>query len=200
MPPKARIAFLLEAAGASEIIDKEPLTGGTGRYFNHCLLKLGLGRGDVIIDNTIRCKPEGNNYPFGSLRKDAEAHCRVYDSVHGQSLLPGNISTWDPTVAILSVHPAAVLRSQNMNPLLVHKCGDEFQGVLAKALRFANAGERPVVLMGDKPKELVAPEYGNGVTKLIGHWFRLKPGEFGRRLQSVTLRPDMGRWWETVNK
>lgn len=198
IPERPRIGLLLEAAGATEIEEKMPLSGGTGRWLWWLIESLGFSRADVAVFNTLRCHPPGNSYPVARGRKEAELSCRQYDGVHGTGLVLGGVADFEPDVMILSFHPAAVLRSNNLAPLLGNRIGSEHTGVLAKAFRFAAAGRRPVVVMGDKAKELVAPEFGEGITKWVGHVQELGAGEWRRRLGAVGRRDNMALWWREV--
>ena len=36
-------------------------------------------RGDVFVDNVLRCRPPGNKFPAGKVGEKAIAHCRRYD-------------------------------------------------------------------------------------------------------------------------
>lgn len=197
-PSFARVAVMAEAAGETEIMEKQPLVGATGRWFFYLIESMGWQRADIAVFNTLRCRPDKNNYPIAKLRFDAERRCRQYDNVHGTSMREGGLASWDADCLVFSFHPAMVLRSQNMAPLLGNKLGDEFQGVMAKAFRLAEAGRRPLVLLGDKAKELIAPEFGEGITKWVGHIEDLKPGELRKRLKAVPLRNDIPKWWEAV--
>lgn len=187
---RARVAWLAEAVGDTEIADKQPLVGGTGRFFMHIVERRGYTRADCLIANTLSCKPPENHYPTGRLRKDAEAYCRVFDGLQGIGLEPGGLASWPADCLVFSVHPAAVLRSQQMLPLL--------EAVVDKAFRLAEQGRKPLVLLGEIAKHLVAPEFCEGVTKWIGHVESLAPGELQRRLSAVPLRDSMGAWWSRV--
>lgn len=144
------------------------------------------------------CMPPSLKYPIGQLRKDAEAYCRRYDSVQGIGLEPGGLAAFDADCFIISIHPSAVLRSNQMTPLLQHKVADDFGGTLAKAFRLYKAGRRPLVLLGDKAKDLVAPEFAEGVTKWVGHIEDLMPGELQRRLAAVSLRDNISAWARAI--
>lgn len=89
--PKPRIKFIGEAPGTSEISKNppEPFVGRAGIVMKNWLLpavmplKLAWERGEVTIENTLRCLPpeiQGRPYPKGQEKLDAEACCRQYDS------------------------------------------------------------------------------------------------------------------------
>lgn len=162
-PPEARIAFLLEAAGDNEIIDREPLVGAAGHVFNkHFLFQLGYTRSDVLLANTLRCHPPENKYPTGPLRKQAERACRVWDGAAGRSFQDRSLNDFKPDTFLITLHPSDVNRSWNLlRPV---------QKDVEKAFRLIEQGRRVVVLMGDKPMTLVKPDLIGGVTKWRGHW------------------------------
>lgn len=98
--------------------------------------KLGLRREDFYIDNTIRCLPpkgkNGEAYPKGEERKEAEFHCRQYDRLH----------LYRPDTFVVSLHPASILREVTPLPLLVK----DFE----KVRDFTAQGRRVTALLGGK--------------------------------------------------
>lgn len=170
VPTTPKLALLLEGPGENEVLQRTPLSGRTGSFVFHSLLKpLGLTRDDVLISNTIRCRKEDNDYPEGTLRKRAEANCRQYDWYHGAAdgtLAPGGLADWDPQLFVITLHPAAIFNENAYFFLVRH----DFE----KAWRFASAGFRTCLLCGDKAASLVLPtvEGSGGVTYWRGHVFR----------------------------
>lgn len=59
--PKARIAFIGEGPGSEEDKVGEPFVGPAGRRLNLLLGRVGLRREEVWYDNTISCRPPGND-------------------------------------------------------------------------------------------------------------------------------------------
>lgn len=182
-PCTAKLAIMLEAPGSTELegrpdegevsirvrdyspagLDSSswsrglPAIGPSGKELDMWVLKpLGVARKDVYLDNVLRClPPKGKNnepYPVGDERKAAEAHCRVYDRWH----------LYVPTVSIISLHPAAILRDTTPLPLQLA----DFR----KALEFRQAGERPIVLAGGKASEMFLGRSGINVLRLRGSY------------------------------
>ena len=92
---KIKLAVMAEAAGESEVLHEIPLCGATGTQLQERILNpLGLTREEIIVDNLIRCKPFGNNFPVGKLRKNMVETCRQWDTI---------IDLYDPTVVIIGL-------------------------------------------------------------------------------------------------
>lgn len=147
------MAFLAEAPGGNEIIDREPLVGASGRLFMHYFVNhFGYTRADCLLANTLHCNPPGNNYPVGALRKTAERNCHQYrEALHD----------FNPDHFVLSMHPAVVLRTWSLLRVL--------QNDISKAWRLSSEGKRVIVLLGDKAKELVLPGIPGGISRWRGH-------------------------------
>lgn len=117
-----------------------PTVGMSGHEIFDWVLK-GVRREDVFIDNTLRCLPpkrasSDECYPKGDERKQAESCCRQYD----------RWSLMKPDVAVISLHPASLLR--DTTPLTLQ--ATDFQ----KARDFIAAGHSVVVLAGGKSAKL----------------------------------------------
>lgn len=180
-PCTAKLAVMLEAPGHTELEGKPddpeitsrklaypnvdisilskglPAIGPSGKELDMWVLKpLGLARKDVFVDNCLRCLPpkgkNGEPYPVGDERKQAEIHCRRYDRWH----------LYTPSVAIISLHPAAILRDTTPLPLQL----SDFR----KALEFRSQGERPLILAGGKASEMWLKRSGINVLKLRGSY------------------------------
>lgn len=174
-PNNPLIAVLLEAPGETEILERSPLTGRAGKLWIHKLIeKLGYHRSDVLIANTLRCRPPENRYPTGDLRTKAEQACRYWDKFHGENGVPvaSGISSYAPTICVLSYHPAAILRTPALYKPTLRS--------MELAFKFALRGERPVVAMGDVPASLLAPWIvGKGGLKVWNrHYFRMSGWPF----------------------
>ncbi len=134
-----KIALLLEAPGATEILDNTPLVGRAGQLMWEKIVPYAnLSRSDFIISNTIRCRPPENKYPSSFLKRNAENNCRRYDSY---------INDFDPNIFIITYHPASVFRQLVYQRLI--------QEDIKKAKEFYEKGYRPLVLMGDKAVSLL---------------------------------------------
>ena len=191
------MALLLEGPGENEILQRSPLVDRTGQFVFHSLLRpLGLTRDDVIIANTIRCRKEENEYPEGTIRARAERCCRQYDWYHGDDkgqLVSAGLADWDPSLFVVTLHPAAIFR-ENAYFFLVRK---DFE----KAFRYTSLGYRVCILCGDKAASMIYPviEGSGGVTFWRGHVFEgslrttqkpsQKQGEFVQIKEIKSLRP-----------
>lgn len=62
---KSKIFFIGEAPGKQETIEKRPLVGRAGKFFETKILgAAGLKRSDVFITNSTLCRPSGNRTPL----------------------------------------------------------------------------------------------------------------------------------------
>ena len=184
VPANPKLAFLAEAAGETEMIERGPLLGATGRMFFHQLLHpLGLTREDVILANVLRCHPPENVYPIGQLRKDAEKMCRQWDGVHQMrcdetsvDLVLGGLAGYSPNYYLITVHPSFVNRTWSILRVA--------QEDIRKALRLAEVeGRRLLVLLGDTPFKLVCPDLDGGVLKWRAHHGSLDWKKFQERFK-----------------
>ncbi len=131
-----------------------PIVGPTGNALEWWVWpRLGIKREDCYIDNTIRClAPKGKNgeqYPKGEERKAAELHCRQYD----------RIGKFAPDTAVVSIHPASILREITPLPLLVK----DFE----KVRDFTAQGRRVLTLLGGKAAHAYL-RYASNVTRWRG--------------------------------
>lgn len=70
----AEIMFIGEAPGATEDQKGIPFCGQAGKFLDEMLEVIGLGRSDIFITNTVKCRPPENRDP-----KDSEKEaCRPY--------------------------------------------------------------------------------------------------------------------------
>ena len=138
-PENPKIALLLEAPGATEIIENSPLMGRAGQLMWEKITPYAnLKRSDFLICNTLRCRPPDNKYPTSYLRRNAENNCRMYDKY---------LLDFDPNLFIITYHPASVFRQLVYLRLI--------QEDIKKAKDFYEKGYRPLVLMGDKAVSMV---------------------------------------------
>jgi uracil-DNA glycosylase len=61
--PKARLMFVGEAPGEDEDRKGEPFVGKAGQLLTKMIEAMGLGREDVYICNTVKCRPPNNRNP-----------------------------------------------------------------------------------------------------------------------------------------
>lgn len=89
IPVNAKILFLAEAPGTTEITKAEPMVGKAGFVLrewlvkNVPLLRIAMERDEVGLANVLRCLPkeiQGRPYPRGQEKEQAEAICRQHDA------------------------------------------------------------------------------------------------------------------------
>lgn len=147
-PPRGAVGFLAEAPGESEVWQRRPLVGRTGKFFESAILApYGLRRSQCYLGNVIRCRPHNNVFPASHA---AVTHCRRYDSV---------LLGFAPDIAILTYHPAAAFRNRSVFPLI--------RASVLKAVTLSWRGYRVLVAMGEHACRLVFPESGRGGLR---HW------------------------------
>src|ERR1041385_1160595 len=61
--PIGRVAVIGEAPGAYEAAYGIPFTGPSGDLLNSVLKHHGIDRNDVMISNSVLCRPDGNEDP-----------------------------------------------------------------------------------------------------------------------------------------
>jgi len=61
--PQARLMFVGEAPGEDEDLKGEPFVGKAGQLLTKMIEAMGLGREDVYICNTVKCRPPNNRNP-----------------------------------------------------------------------------------------------------------------------------------------
>lgn len=154
----AKVAMLLEAPGAWEGTYGWPVVGNTGRkLFDEIVAPLGYSREDVFLDNTIRCQPpryQGKQtYPTGRDRSLAEDACRYWDA---------GIDLWNPNLISCTWHPASLFEDHSRERLV----GE----AVRKAFMHAEAGYRPLLLMGEKAAERFAPFWAGQMKYWQNHW------------------------------
>jgi DNA polymerase len=129
--PRADLMFIGEAPGFHEDKQGEPFVGAAGQLLTTLLGEIGLRREDVMIVNTIKCRPPGNRDPM----PDEIESCRPYLEQQIALVDPriimtlGNFATRymlgrpvgisrvrgekfhvDGRIVIPTFHPAAILR------------------------------------------------------------------------------------------
>ena len=60
-PAGPLLAVMCEAPGEQETLSARPLVGKSGMLFDSLLEQVGLNRDEILLMNTIRCRPKGNN-------------------------------------------------------------------------------------------------------------------------------------------
>lgn len=146
---EAKLALCGEAAGELEAQHGAPFVGRSGTLLWRILEEVGISRSECLVDNVLRCRPSpANEYPMGSLRREAETYC----ADHWSFLF----DLWIPTCIILAPHPARVAREASWRPALARAA--------AKAAKFASQGERPLILLGTKAVEHYLPNLPTEIT------------------------------------
>jgi len=91
----ANIMFCGEAPGSNEVIEKKPLVGRSGKFYENKILKVaGIERKDVFTTNVVNCRPDDKNrnpspYEINTCRKHLDAQILL---VNPKLLIPmGNI-------------------------------------------------------------------------------------------------------------
>lgn len=73
-PESAAVMLIGEAPGFNEEQQGRPFVGAAGNFLNEILASIGLGRENVFITNTVKCRPPSNRDPLpGEI-----AACRKY--------------------------------------------------------------------------------------------------------------------------
>ena len=143
-----KMAIIGEAPGTNEVLQGKPFVGKAGWWLLRNILNpAGLSRKEVYLDNTLRCLPpknkQGEAYPVGTDKLQAEMHCRQYDrpipasvpvmlvggKALGQKLGLRGISDWHGHVTLLdsgglvscTFHPSAVMRQPNLLPVAIRE-------------------------------------------------------------------------------
>jgi len=142
-----------------------PVVGKSGSLLNQWIFpKVGVRREEVFIDNTLRCLPpknkQGQPYPTGAERSQAEHCCRHWDRVQ----------RFDARMVEVSLHPAGILREVTPLPLLIR----DFE----KAVSAIRQGYKTLMLLGGKAAETFLG-YAENVTRWRGHYEVLTEGVGG---------------------
>lgn len=72
--PSSRVALVGEAPGAMEDGQGVPFVGRSGKMLMRILAEAGVGRDDVLITNTVKCRPPGNRDP----KQSEMSACRAF--------------------------------------------------------------------------------------------------------------------------
>ncbi|MGN1045169.1 MAG: uracil-DNA glycosylase family protein [Candidatus Methanomethylophilaceae archaeon] len=72
--PNARVVIVGEAPGENEDIRGRPFVGRSGRILEDAMASAGMSRSDVLITNTVKCRPPGNRDPTA----EEMAACRPF--------------------------------------------------------------------------------------------------------------------------
>jgi len=141
-PTTARIVLLGEAPGALEDKQGVPFVGASGRVLNSALKTVGLDRDEVMVMNTICCRPPKNRDPKQVERTACHPHFvkqlsltsayvgvlmgnQAYGALTGEEgfrigELRGRPIWFEGRVWIPTYHPAYVARNRDARGLLVN--------------------------------------------------------------------------------
>jgi uracil-DNA glycosylase len=161
----AELMFIGEGPGFHEDRQGLPFVGAAGQLLDRLLGEIGLGRDDVYVCNTVKCRPPGNRDP---LPDELEA-CRPYLDAQVRLVDPnvivtlGNFATRyvlnrpvaisrvrgqknmvDGRVVIPTFHPAAVLRGGGNASRQMQALRDDFATIKATLQEMAERRGPPV--------------------------------------------------------
>jgi uracil-DNA glycosylase len=130
--PRAELVFVGEGPGADEDEQGRPFVGRAGQLLNRMIQMIGMKREDVYICNVVKCRPPGNRTPekdeietcspflFRQLEAirprlvcclGAPAMHTVLGVKEGITKIHGRFFDYGSTKALVTVHPAYVLRN-----------------------------------------------------------------------------------------
>jgi len=72
--PDTGIIFVGEAPGENEDLEGRPFVGRSGKILAKMMEEAGYGRSDVLITNTVKCRPPSNRDP----KPEEMAACRQF--------------------------------------------------------------------------------------------------------------------------
>ncbi|MBR6203647.1 MAG: uracil-DNA glycosylase [Candidatus Methanomethylophilaceae archaeon] len=85
--PSSGIVFVGEAPGENEDLQGRPFVGRSGKILDGMMEEAGFSRADVLITNTVKCRPPGNRDPTA----EEMAACRPFleSELEGARLVVG---------------------------------------------------------------------------------------------------------------
>jgi hypothetical protein len=166
------IAFMFGTPTKGDVLARKPLTSYGGLLYHTVLKPHRLTLDNVIVSHVLRCdtwKSPNYTYPTGYSRTRAELVCRGYDGLSrdskGLPTVATSLKSWEPNWfgVTYSLSDARTLEAYQAL----------FMADVEKALRFAKAGFRPLLLGGLEPMEVFAPWFtGTGGVKYHrGDWW-----------------------------
>lgn len=170
VPANPKIGVLFPQPGKDDVVSRQPLSGGMGRFFWGLIgARAGLRKTDVLASHILRCR-NGWKYPVGADVKRAESACRQWDRFGNSDGFPDpnlpSLVGWNPNLFIVTFDLSKAVLLGSFQALV-------FADVL-KAVRFHYAGYRPLVLFGDEPLRLVAPWLHGSAKRWRGTWWEGK--------------------------
>jgi len=170
VPENPIMAIVDPTPGKQDLIERLPFSGRMGQYVReHVVIPAGVPPDRVLWSYILRCRPR-DGYPTGQERKLIERSCRHWDSARtekGEVLENSgrSLADWKPDLFVLTFAPNKIIEVAAYEALAISD--------IKKALRFAEAGYRPVVLMGPEGLEFAAPWLmgTGGIKNWRGHWW-----------------------------
>ena len=85
--PDSKVVFVGEAPGENEDLQGRPFIGRAGKILEEAMAEAGFTRDDIIITNTVKCRPPANRNPM----PEEMAACRPFleSELKGRSLIVG---------------------------------------------------------------------------------------------------------------
>ena len=83
----SKVIFVGEAPGENEDLIGRPFVGRSGKLLEKIMMEEGIKRSDVLITNTVKCRPPGNRDP---TKEEMDA-CRPFldHELSGRSVIVG---------------------------------------------------------------------------------------------------------------
>ncbi len=83
----SRVVFVGEGPGENEDLQGRPFVGKSGKILEDAMAEAGFGRSQVLITNTVKCRPPGNRDP----RPEEMEACRSFlvSELEGRALVVG---------------------------------------------------------------------------------------------------------------
>lgn len=83
----SKVVFVGEAPGENEDFQGRPFVGKSGKILENAMAAAGISRSDVMITNTVKCRPPGNRDP----KPEEMVACRPFleSELYGRSLVVG---------------------------------------------------------------------------------------------------------------
>lgn len=166
VPENPRLAVLFDAPHKDDVVNRMPADSGYGRFFWAAIAKeVGFTKDQVILSHVLRCFER--EYPIGEERKKIETACRHWDITHNVGGLPKegrSLAQWNPNIFVYTFDVGKMIEIPAYYALAL----SDFR----KALRFADSGYRPLVVMGTEVFHFAAPwlDGTGGIKAWRGSW------------------------------
>ena len=138
-PEDATVCLVGEALGSEEARLSRPFVGGAGRVLNSIISKANLRRSNMYITNIIKCRTPNNRVPTSAectecmSRHDMQTFLRRFNLIvllgaipleslterRGPTTWRGSVFVHNSLKYLSTIHPAYVMRQQEMFPIAV---------------------------------------------------------------------------------